>query len=75
MEAQLADREPVLARHDGQVAERERQRRGVRVGVDEDEQSPRVDRDGAQAELAGLEARLEVAARRGAQGAVRRLSS
>src|SRR5213078_2164610 len=54
----------------GDVAECLGQRRGIRVGVDEDERPPGVDRDLLEPELVEVEAGLAVRARRRPQRAV-----
>jgi hypothetical protein len=52
------------------VAERRRQRFGVRIRVDEDKRPPGVDADLDEVELVGVEARLPVRARRRTQATV-----
>ena len=69
-ERERVDVEPVAGDDLREVAERGGERLGLGVGVDEDERPPGVDRDRQQAERVAVEAGLEVAARRGAQGAV-----
>src|SRR4051794_618494 len=54
----------------GDVSERLCERRGVGVGIDEDEWAPGPDRDLAQAELSEVETGLAVGPRRGTKRAV-----
>jgi hypothetical protein len=63
VEAQSLELQAVRGDDRRQVAQGGGERLGVRVGIDEHERPPRVDRDRAQPELVALEARLEVAAR------------
>ena len=70
VEAQRVDVEAAVGEQRRELPERVRERRGRRIGVDEDERPPGVDRDGDEAERLAVEARLAVGARRVAEGAV-----
>ena len=54
----------------GHLPERLGERRGIRVGVDEDERAPRIHGPGRQAQLVPVEAGLEVRTGRGLECAV-----
>ena len=70
MEHECIDVAAALGEEARQLSQPFLERRGGGVGVDEDERAPGADGDPAKAELAAVEARLAVGARRRPEAAV-----